>query len=277
MIMNDAPEPSFKLKKRFDLDQIVRHHSGAIAGRAVTDNIPTTAAGTLSGIPPYATACAGTSSYASACSCIGATGLTVTASAPTSTIVAAPTSINIVPRKVKSKSFYLQADGGPFNGQFAHLALARPGFNDQVIVFGSRAVASAFKISPTGQLSNADAITDASGHPTDATYFANTAAGVPAYILYFNTAADVSANGYVEATCNIEAKDSLRCVDQTEHIFQICPGLSESGDGVTLGDSVNSLCTAFNFRVVAGKGKKGGEGKRGGEGNKGGEGKKERE
>lgn len=209
-------------------------------------------------IAVYASACPGYTAYSSACSCIGVTPQTVTATAPpttttvtrvstsaqlqtitattitTTTATAVTTVINsqVIGATQTVSSFYLQATGGPYNGKWAEL-IGRDPTDAHDIDFSLQSDASVFVLDPVTQYLSSNG------------YYANEDEGAPYDTFFFSTPAENAANSYVYATCAVNSTNLLSCNDQTMNIFQICESY------VTTGNEVISGCTPFNFLVVA--------------------------
>ncbi|MCJ1297681.1 hypothetical protein MMC08_000469 [Hypocenomyce scalaris] len=164
--------------------------------------------------------------------------LDVTATSLDSIIVATQTVVGCGP----TPTFILQAIGGGVdNGMYAQIASSNDGLNDEDIVFVSSAsAATAFNI-------------DAAGHLNYDGYYANIEAGVQHFLFYFNTPADISAYGYVYATCSLDVSNMLKCVDQTSTMFQISPLVENSGDGgagVVIGAYIEQGNTPVSFQAT---------------------------
>ncbi|MCJ1416040.1 hypothetical protein MMC32_002375 [Xylographa parallela] len=243
------------LKKRFEMADLVRTPKASLAPRQMTV--------APSSIPSYASACSGSVRYSSACSCIGVAATTSTAPRPT--IVTTVTVTQVQTSDVTQTSsatlvidvsttildtvtvatatvtqcagptptFFVSAVGGTFDGQFAQVVDSGDG-GDDVIVFGPQSSASTFAI-------------DAAGHLHVGNEYANTDAGAPAFVFYFNTPAQVAATGYVYATCSILPGSALSCVDQIETQFQTCAGLQGAGSGLVLGSTIMAGCTPLSL------------------------------
>ena len=242
------------LKKRFDMEKLVRHPSVTLAARQETV--------APSSIPAYASACSGSVRYSSACSCIGVQGSISTAATPITTLTVTATAIQtsivtqtslatqtkeitttilhtstIATQTIvdcgPAPTFVLSAVGGTYNGQYAQVVATGDGADD-AIQFGPVSSASTFKI-------------DAAGHLHVGNEDANTESGATAFLLYFDTPAQVSAEGYVYATCSVSPSQTLQCVDQTASTLQTCPGLADAGSGVVIGTEVLDGCSGFHF------------------------------
>lgn len=224
-----------------------------------------------SSIPSYASACSGSVRYSSACSCIGVTGSTVTAPTPSTTVTVTATAsqtvlntetsfatqtVDITATVTESTilatqtvfgcgptpTFILQAVGaGADSGLYAQIVSANDGLNDDVIAFVSSASAAS-------QLS-----IDAAGHLYYNGYYANIEAGVQHFLFYFNTPADISAYGYVYATCSLSPSNMLQCTDQGATMFQISPSVIATGTGgagVVIGQYIEAGNTPVSFQAT---------------------------
>ncbi|MCJ1319129.1 hypothetical protein MMC15_004462 [Xylographa vitiligo] len=227
------------LKKRYDPAALVRHPSAALVPRQVTVQ--------PSSIPTYASACSGAAGYSSACSCIGVTAAQTTAPAPSTTVTITHTSVVSVTSGAPAQcsSLTLQAVGGgddangfAIDGLYAQVADSGDGADDDVIYFvADPSAATVFDLSAAGALS-------ANG------YIANSDAGLPEFVLYFNTQADIDAFGYAPATCSVTPASTLQCVDGTQLLFEICMGLVDAGGGVVFSSVVDTGCVPITFQVL---------------------------
>ncbi|MCJ1320183.1 hypothetical protein MMC15_005521 [Xylographa vitiligo] len=261
-------------KKRLDMADLVRTPKASLVPRQMTL--------APSSIPSYASACSGSVRYSSACSCVGVTATTSTAPTPITTTtvtvttvqtsdvtqrssatlvvdvsttildtltVATATVTQCTARDLKienakrvststgpSPTFFLSAVGSSFDGQYAQVGYSGDG-SDDVISIVPQSSASTFTLNAAGQL--------AVGNE-----YANTDPGTTAFVFYFNTPAQVVAEGYVYATCSILPENRLSCMDQAQTIFQICPSVSQAGSGVVLGSVLVGGCTPFSFMAT---------------------------
>ncbi|MCJ1288018.1 hypothetical protein MMC26_007371 [Xylographa opegraphella] len=238
------PSTAAPLKKRYDAAALVRHPSASIEPRQVTVE--------PSSIPTYASACSGAAGYSSACSCIGVTAAQTTVPAPSTTVTITYTSV--VPdasatatttAPAQCSSFTLQAVGGgddtngfAIDGLYAQVADSGDGADDDVIYFvADPSAATVLDLSTAGALS-------ANG------YIANSDAGPDAFLLYFNTQADIAAFGYAPATCSVTPASTLQCVDGTQTLFEICMGLVDAGGGVIFSSDQTPGCVPITFKVL---------------------------
>ncbi|MCJ1431477.1 Mucin-2 [Xylographa pallens] len=239
------PTSAAPLKKRYDPAALVRHPSASLAPRQVTVK--------PSSIPTYASACSGAAGYSSACSCIGVTAARTTAPAPSTTVTITRTAVVTVSgttpttptAPAQCSSLTLQAVGGgddangfAIDGLYAQVADSGDGVDDDVIYFvADPSAATVFDLSAAGALSAAG-------------YVANSDAGPAAFVLYFNTQADIDAFGYSPATCSVTPASTLLCVDGTQTRFEICMGLVDAGAGVVFSSTVDAGCVPITFKVL---------------------------
>ncbi|MCJ1418944.1 hypothetical protein MMC32_005295 [Xylographa parallela] len=236
------PTSAAALKKRYDPFALVRHPSASLAPRQATVK--------PSSIPTYASACSGAAGYSSACSCIGVTAARTTAPAPSTTVTITRTSTvtataGTPTAPAQCSSLTLQAVGGgddvngfAIDGLYAQVADSGDGADDDVIYFvADPAAATVFDLSAAGALSAAG-------------YIANSDAGPAAFLLYFNTQADIDAFGYSPATCAVTPASTLQCVDGTQSRFEICMGLVDAGGGVVFSSVVDAGCVPITFKVL---------------------------
>ncbi|MCJ1403257.1 hypothetical protein MMC11_006480 [Xylographa trunciseda] len=246
--------------KRMEMSDLVRKPTISLAARQMTVR--------PSAIPSYASTCSGSVRYSSACSCIGVTATTTTAPTPITTTTVTVTTVQTsavtqtsaatvvidvtttildtvtvatVTASVcagPTPTFVLSAVGGSFDGQYAQVINSGDGFDD-VISFGPQSSASTFAIDTAGHI-----------HVGNEYANTNTDPGAPAFLFYFNTPAQIAASNYVYASCSILPGDTLSCVDQTQTMFQTCPGLADAGSGVVLGSTVLAGCTGFTFMAT---------------------------
>ncbi|MCJ1397260.1 hypothetical protein MMC11_000452 [Xylographa trunciseda] len=222
-----------------------------------------------SSIPTYASACSGSARYSSACSCVGATKSTTTAPTPITTTTVTVTTVQtsditmtssatlvvdvtttildavtvatatVTECSAPTATFYLEAVGGTFDGDYAYLASINSGDGegDMGILFGSLATASTFSI-------------DASGHLFSGNEYANSDAGVPQDFVFFDTAAVISSVGFPYTTCVISPTGMLQCVNGAETMFETCPSFSGVNfPGLELSATIDGGCTGLGLKV----------------------------
>jgi hypothetical protein len=189
-------------------------------------------------IPAYASPCSGAIRYSSACSCIGVTATTITASAPTTTI----TKTANAPAKTVTQcsgpqpTFVLQAvlSGDPTDGMYAQSQ--NPGQQPDYLNFATSGLAQAnvFILTAAGYLETMGTIAslDESESPNG--------------ILYFNTPAYVTSNQLVAAICSISSSNVLSCNAGGENELFACSGT------IALGSSEPTYFGCVNpvFQVV---------------------------
>ncbi|KAL8669968.1 MAG: hypothetical protein Q9168_005471 [Polycauliona sp. 1 TL-2023] len=221
-----------------------------------------------SGIPAYASACTNSAAYSSACSCLGVRPTTTTVAAPlttttrTDTVTATQTATatQVIPTTLSTfttltatvatvtaacaaaqPTFYLQAAGSSFDGQYAHVVPSGNGADDSIVFTNTQSSASLFTINSLGQLTTGNDIANSDG-------------GSAASFFYFDTTGAIANSGFVAATCSIAnaltSTPSLTCVDQGATVFQLCQGQPYSGDGVALVAANFQGCSGLGFNVV---------------------------
>lgn len=151
----------------------------------------------------------------------------MTAAIPTVTVIA-------------TGKFKLQAQGGPYNQQYAQITDSGNGFDDALVFTSSATAASVFIINNSGYLSD-----------STSSLFANANTGAPESFLYFDDASTIAIaqNGFSYVVCQV-VSNVLQCNANGAMVFQIHAGQSNAGAGVALAPIVLSGDTGFSFNAM---------------------------
>ncbi|MCJ1245751.1 hypothetical protein MMC30_002955 [Trapelia coarctata] len=206
-----------------------------------------------SSIPAYASACSGAVRYSSACSCVGVTGTTITAVAPTTiatitvtaittlppvtttvaTVIAGPASSTVVQCQNPLPTFVIQEilPNNPGNQLFGRISLANTENSNVGFVTADQSQASRFSLNAQGNL-------------VQGNFLANIDAGQSFETLYFNSAGAIASNGFQTAVCSIDGAGTLTCNDNGNTILQLC------SQNLYIGNTLQAGCVAPTFKAI---------------------------